>query len=98
MEFAFSLVQVNRFHAYRKNISCFSYERGDNFQVKMVEVQLEMSFLGRGEFELRGFLAEAPFKKEPRFKTVIVVLGQAFGAQLYLRIAYFRNGFSKRSL
>ena len=41
----FLLVQVNRFHADRKNVRCFSYERGENFQVKMVEVQLEMSFL-----------------------------------------------------
>ena len=70
--------------------------------MKMVEVQLEMSFLRRGEFELRGFLAEAPFKKEPRFKTVIVVLGQAFGARLYLRITLlemaFRSGLYKLSM
>ena len=33
-----------RFHAHRKSVGCFSYEPGDNFQVEMVEVQLEMSF------------------------------------------------------
>ena len=44
----FPLVQVNRFHANRKNVRRFSYERGENFQVNMVEVQLEMSFLRRG--------------------------------------------------
>ena len=37
IEFAFSFVQVNRFHADRKNVRCFSYEREENFQVKMVE-------------------------------------------------------------
>ena len=54
-EFAFPLVQVNRFHADRKKVRCFSYERGDNFQVKMVEVQLEMSFLRRGNLNCVGF-------------------------------------------
>ena len=45
MEFAFSLVQVNRFHADRKNLRCFSYERVDNFQVKMVEAKLEIGHI-----------------------------------------------------
>ena len=43
--FAFSLVQVTRFHADRKDVRCFSYEREDNFQVKMVEVQLEIGHI-----------------------------------------------------
>ena len=55
MEFAFSLVQVNRFYADRKNVRCFSYERGNNFQVKMVEVQLEICFLRRGNLNCVGF-------------------------------------------
>ena len=42
---SFPLVQVNRFHADRKNVRCFSYEPGNNFQVKMVEVQLEIGHI-----------------------------------------------------
>ena len=34
MEFAFSLVQVNKFHADRENVRCFSYEQGEDFQMK----------------------------------------------------------------
>ena len=38
MEFAFSLVQVNRFHADRKNVSCFSYEQGGTiFKLKWLK-------------------------------------------------------------
>ena len=44
----------------------------------------------------------AQFKRETWFKTVIVVLGQAFGARLYLRIKLlemaFRSGLCKLSM
>ena len=42
------------------------------------------------------------FKRETWFKTVIVVLGKAFGTRLYLRITLlkmaFRNGLYKLSM
>ena len=47
-------------------------------------------------------MAAAQFKRETWFKTVIVVLGQAFGARLYLRITLlemaFRSGLYKLSM
>ena len=42
MEFPFSLVQVDRFHADRKNVMWFSYERVENFQVKMSNWKLDI--------------------------------------------------------
>ena len=66
MEFDFLLVQVSRVHGDRENAKCFSYERGENFQVEMIEVQLEMSFLRRGNLNCVGF-AETQFKRETWF-------------------------------
>ena len=51
----FSLVQVNRFHADRKNVRCFFVRAGENFQVKMVEVQLEICILRTKIFYCVGF-------------------------------------------
>ena len=55
----------------------------------------------KGKFELRVF-RQRHFKRETFFKTVIVVLGQAFGARLYLRITLlemaFRSGLCKLSM
>ena len=68
----FSLVQVNRFHADRKNVRCFSYERGENFQVKMVEVQLEMSFLRRGNFYCVGFRRRHNLKESHGLKQLLL--------------------------
>ena len=51
---------------------------------------------------MRGFSAEAQFKRETWFKTVIVLLRQAFDTRLYLRIMLlemaFRNGLCKLSM
>ena len=72
MEFAFLLVQVNRFHADRKNVRCFSYERGENFQVKMVEVQLEMDFLRRGDLNCVGFRRRHNLKERHGLKQLLL--------------------------
>ena len=66
-----------------------------------MKVQLEMSFLRNGNLSA-WVSAAAQFKRETLFKTVIVVLGQAFGARLYLRIKLlemtFRSGLCKLSM
>ena len=51
----FLLVQVNRFHADRKKRHVFFARAGENIQVKMVEVQLEICFLRTKNLYCVGF-------------------------------------------